>query len=147
MHKAERSEVVEGADRAACARARRCSWPTTAASTNSELAGFGSSCVKHGPKLSVVKNTLTRRGGRGRRSEGLLALLEGPTAIAFVTPRVTRSPSRRPSPTARGTRRSCPCAAGILSGQRDLADEIERLAKLPPLETLQAQLVGVIVAR
>src|SRR6478736_2404954 len=35
-------------------------------------------------RLSVVKNTLTRRAAEAAGTEGLLALLEGPSAIAFI---------------------------------------------------------------
>ena len=40
--------------------------------------------LKHGAKLTVVKNTLTRRAAEAAGADALLALLEGPTAIAFV---------------------------------------------------------------
>jgi len=53
--------------------------------TNSQLAGLRVKLIEHGAKLSVVKNTLTRRAASAAGSEALLALLEGPTAIAFVT--------------------------------------------------------------
>jgi large subunit ribosomal protein L10 len=37
-----------------------------------------------GASFSVVKNTLTRLAARGAGLDGALALLEGPTAIAFI---------------------------------------------------------------
>src|SRR5262252_10580490 len=40
--------------------------------------------LEHGARLSVVKNTLTRRAAEAAGAEALLALLEGPTAIAFL---------------------------------------------------------------
>src|SRR5215467_11013265 len=40
--------------------------------------------LEHGARLSVVKNTLTRRAAEAAGVTALLALLEGPTAIAFV---------------------------------------------------------------
>src|SRR5215468_10170512 len=40
--------------------------------------------IEHGARLSVVKNTLTRRAAEAAGADALLALLEGPTAIAFI---------------------------------------------------------------
>ena len=40
--------------------------------------------LKHGAKFTVVKNTLTRRAAEAAGADTLLALLEGPTAIAFL---------------------------------------------------------------
>ena len=76
----------------------------------------------------------------------MLALLEGPTAIAFVTSDGDPvAVAKALSDTARDTK-ILALRGGVLSGNSITADEIERLAKLPPLDVLQAQLVGVIVA-
>src|SRR5512146_890688 len=40
--------------------------------------------VEHGAQFTVVKNTLTRRAAEAAGAEALLALLEGPSAIAFI---------------------------------------------------------------
>src|SRR5215212_4461433 len=40
--------------------------------------------IEHGAKLSVVKNTLTRRAAEAAGVDALMALLEGPSAIAFI---------------------------------------------------------------
>ena len=114
--------------------------------TNSELAVLRVRLTSHGAKLSVVKNTLTRRAADAAGTEQLLALLEGPTAIAFVT--ADGDPvavAKALSDTARDTK-ILTLRGGVLSGNPITADEIERLAKLPPVDILQAQLVGVIVA-
>src|SRR5207248_8571464 len=52
--------------------------------TMTEIDGLRGELLKHGARLSVVKNTLTRRAAEAAGVEGLLALLEGPTAIAFI---------------------------------------------------------------
>src|SRR4029453_9980114 len=38
----------------------------------------------HGARFTVVKNTLTRRAAEEAGADALLALLDGPTAIAFL---------------------------------------------------------------
>src|SRR6201997_248884 len=40
--------------------------------------------IENGARLTVVKNTLTRRAAEAAGADVLLALLEGPTAIAFI---------------------------------------------------------------
>src|SRR6059058_6603675 len=40
--------------------------------------------VEHGAQFTVVKNTLTRRAAEAAGADALLALLEGPSAIAFL---------------------------------------------------------------
>ena len=40
--------------------------------------------LENGARLSVVKNTLTRRAAQAAGADALLALLEGPSAIAFI---------------------------------------------------------------
>src|SRR5712664_1706672 len=40
--------------------------------------------LEHGAKFTVVKNTLTRRAAEAAGAEALLALREGPSAIAFI---------------------------------------------------------------
>src|ERR687889_470282 len=52
--------------------------------TNSEIDGLRSKLIEHGARFAVVKNTLTRRAAEAAGAEALLALLQGPSAIAFV---------------------------------------------------------------
>ena len=114
--------------------------------TNSQLAGLRIELINHGAKLTVVKNTLTRRAAESAGANALLALLDGPTAIAFVE--ADGNPvgvAKALSDAARDTK-ILTLRGGILSGNPITGEEIQRLAKLPPLDVLQAQLVGVIVA-
>ena len=52
--------------------------------TNSEIDGLRTKLIEHGARFAVVKNTLTRRAAEAAGADALLALLEGPSAIAFV---------------------------------------------------------------
>src|ERR687884_1096413 len=49
-----------------------------------EIDGLRGELLKHGARFTVVKNTLTRRAAEAAGVDALLALLEGPSAIAFV---------------------------------------------------------------
>jgi len=114
--------------------------------TNSQLASLRVELLKHGAKLTVVKNTLTRRAAEAAGADALLAMLEGPTAIAFVESDGNPvAVAKALSDAARDTK-ILALRGGVLSGNPISGEEIETLAKLPPLEVLQAQLVGVIVA-
>ena len=114
--------------------------------TNSQLAALRVELLKHGARFTVVKNTLTRRAAEAAGSDALLAMLEGPTAIAFVE--ADGDPvavAKALSDAARETK-ILALRGGVLSGSAITGEDIESLAKLPPLGVVQAQLVGVIVA-
>src|SRR3954470_1503313 len=52
--------------------------------TMPQIDGLRSRLLEHGARFSVVKNTLTRRAAEAAGADQLLALLEGPSAIAFI---------------------------------------------------------------
>jgi large subunit ribosomal protein L10 len=114
--------------------------------TNSQLASLRVELLKHGAKLTVVKNTLTRRAAEAAGADALLAMLEGPTAIAFVESDGNPVAVAKALSDAAKDTKILALRGGVLSGNPISGEEIETLAKLPPLEVLQAQLVGVIVA-
>lgn len=114
--------------------------------TNAQLAGVRSKLREHGASFTVVKNTLTRRAAEAAGAESLLALLEGPTAIAFV--QAEGDPvavAKALADTAKETK-VLALRGGVLSGKVMEAADVEELAKLPPVDQLKSQLVGVIVA-
>jgi large subunit ribosomal protein L10 len=114
--------------------------------TNAELVALRAKLRGSGAQLQVVKNTLTRRAAEEAGTESLLALLEGPTAIAFVeTDGDAVAVAKALSDTAK-ERKILALRGGIMSGRSITADDVEELAKLPAPEVVKSQLVGVIVA-
>src|SRR5262245_8282197 len=114
--------------------------------TNAELRGLRTKLRSSGAELAVVKNTLTRRAAQEAGTEALLALLEGPTAIAFVeTDGDPVAVAKALADSAKDTK-VLARRGGRLSGQALAAAEVEELAKLPAPEVVKSQLVGVIVA-
>ncbi len=114
--------------------------------TNAQLAELRGKLRGSGARLQVVKNTLTRRAAEEAGAEALLALLEGPTAIAFVG--ADGDPvavAKALSDTANETK-VLALRGGTLSGRPMSGDEVEALAKLPAPDVIKSQLVGVIVA-
>jgi large subunit ribosomal protein L10 len=114
--------------------------------TNADLVELRAKVRGSGGRLQVVKNTLTRRAAEEAGTESLLALLEGPTAIAFVeTEGDPVAVAKALADTAKDTK-VLTLRGGILSGRALTGDDVEELAKLPAPEIVKSQLVGVIVA-
>jgi large subunit ribosomal protein L10 len=114
--------------------------------TNAEIDGLRSKLIEHGARFSVVKNTLTRRAAEAAGAEALLALLEGPSAIAFVESDGDPAAVAKALRDAATSTKVLAIRGGVLEGVAMSADEVESLAKLPPADVLRAQLVGAIVS-
>jgi large subunit ribosomal protein L10 len=114
--------------------------------TNSELNGLRGELLKHGARFSVVKNTLTRRAAEEAGADGLLALLEGPTAIAFLETDGDPVAVAKALRDAARVTRVLAVRGGVLEGRPITPDEVESLATLPPLDVLRGQVLGTITA-
>jgi len=114
--------------------------------TNAQLASLRSELLQHGAKLSVVKNTLTRRAAEAAGADALLAMLEGPTAIAFVEAEGNPAAVAKALSNAAKETKLLVLRGGVMTGQTMSGADVETLAKLPPLDVLKSQLVGVIIA-
>src|SRR5215207_7603633 len=114
--------------------------------TNAEIDGLRSKLIEHGARFAVVKNTLTRRAAEAAGADALLALLEGPSAIAFVEADGDPVAVAKALQTAATSTRILAIRGGVLEGVAMSAEEVENLAKLPPADVLRAQLVGAIVS-
>ena len=114
--------------------------------TNDEIDGLRTKLLEHGARFAVVKNTLTRRAAEAAGADALLALLEGPSAIAFVESGGDPVAVAKALREAATSTKILAIRGGILEGAAMSADEVENLAKLPPADVLRAQLVGAIVS-
>src|SRR5205814_3246995 len=102
--------------------------------------------LENGAKLSVVKNTLTRRAAEAAGADALLALLEGPTAIAFIEADGDMvAVAKALADSARETR-VLEIRGGIMQGRTISGSDVEELAKLPPLDVLRGQVLGAVIA-
>jgi len=102
--------------------------------------------LEHGARFSVVKNTLTRRAAEAVGSDVLLALLEGPTAIAFLESGGDPVAVAKALVDAARETRVLEVRGGMLEGRPVQPEEIESLAKLPPLDVLRGQVLGAVTA-
>ena len=102
--------------------------------------------IEHGARLSVVKNTLTRRAAEAAGADALLALLEGPSAIAFIEADGDAvAVAKALADTARETK-VLEIRGGIMQGRIVSGSDIVELSKLPPLDVLRGQVLGAIIA-
>jgi large subunit ribosomal protein L10 len=114
--------------------------------TNKQLEALRDQLLPLGARFRIVKNTLTRRAAEQAGAEALLVMLEGPTAIAFI------ESSGDPAAVAKALAATAKethvlvLRGGILEGKQLSAEEVERLATLPPMDVLRGELVGAIVA-
>ena len=110
----------------------------------SELDDVRTKLLEHGARFSVVKNSLTKRAAEDAGLETLTALLDGPTAIAFVGEGDMAAVAKTLNDTARRTR-ILEIKGGILQGAPMDAAQVVELASLPPADVLQGQVLGAIV--
>jgi large subunit ribosomal protein L10 len=110
----------------------------------SEIDGVRTELLKHGARFSVVKNTLTKRAAEEAGVTSLIELLEGPTAIAFVIDGDMVAVAKSLNDTARQTK-VLTLKGGILQGEPVGAEEVVRLASLPPANVLQGQVLRAVV--
>jgi large subunit ribosomal protein L10 len=114
--------------------------------TNAEIDALRGQLLEQGARFSVVKNTLTRRAAEAAGVDTLLAMLEGPTAIAFLeSGGDPAAVAKALADTAKATR-VLAIKGGLLEGRPVSAEEVEALAKLPPADVVRAQLLGAITA-
>ena len=114
--------------------------------TNSELEELRASCGRTGRGFTVVKNTLTRRAAEAAGADALLDAAGGADGDRL------RRGRGRPGGGGQGAlRHRAPdedhdAPRRRAAGRGDDGRQVETLAKLPPLDVLRGQLVGVIIA-
>ena len=114
--------------------------------TMTEIDDLRGTLLEAGARFSVVKNTLTRRAAEAAGHEQLLTLLEGPTAIAFLESEGDPVAVAKALSEAARTTRILAIKGGVMQGRAITPDDVESLAKLPPIETLRGQVVGAVTA-
>jgi large subunit ribosomal protein L10 len=114
--------------------------------TMPQIDALRSRLIENGAKFTVVKNTLTRRAAEAAGADALLALLEGPSAIAFVEADGDAvAVAKALADSARDTK-VLAIRGGVMQGRVITGDDVDALAKLPPLDALRGQVIGAIIA-
>ena len=112
--------------------------------TMTEIDALRGELLRHGARFSVVKNTLTRRAAEEAGVDALLALLEGPSAIAFLESEGDPVAVAKALGDVARTTRVLAVRGGILEGSPVTPEDVSNLATLPPADVLRAQLVGAL---
>ncbi len=111
-----------------------------------EIDDLRTKLIEHGARFSVVKNTLTRRAAEAAGAEALLAMLEGPTAIAFIEADGDLVAVAKALADSARTTKVLQIRGGLLDGAPIGEEQIKSLATLPPTDVLRGQVLGAITA-
>jgi large subunit ribosomal protein L10 len=114
--------------------------------TMPEIDELRSRLLEAGARFTVVKNTLTRRAAEAAGKEDVLELIDGPTAIAFLEAEGDPVAVAKVLSETSRAHDVLVIRGGVLEGALVGDAEIKRLATLPPVDVLRAQLAGAVVA-
>jgi large subunit ribosomal protein L10 len=114
--------------------------------TMSEIDELRTKLLESGARFSVVKNTLTRLAAEQAGVKALLELIEGPTAIAFIDAGGDPAAAAKVLNDTARANDVLVIRGGLLEGSAVSDAEIKRLATLPPMDVLRAQLAGAVSA-
>ena len=110
--------------------------------TVAEITALRRSLAEDGTRFSVIKNTLMRRAAADAKLQEIEPLLEGPTAVAFVSgdpvaaaKRVVDAAKRFPTLVLKG---------GYMDGRVLSADEAKALADLESREAMLSKIAGML---
>jgi large subunit ribosomal protein L10 len=109
-----------------------------------QAADLRSRLIEIDANLRVVKNTLTERAADKAGAEVLKQYLDGPTAFTFV-----KGDPVLAAKALAGFRREAQLPefkGGVMDGKELTVADIEALSKLPSLEVMHGQLVGMIAS-
>ena len=111
-----------------------------------QVAELRTKLTDAGARFRVVKNTLTQLSADQAGAEGLKEMLEGPTAFTFVS--ADGDVALAAKALAQFNRQYDVLAfkGGVMAGQPLSAEQVGDIARLPALEVLHGQLVGVIAS-
>jgi large subunit ribosomal protein L10 len=114
--------------------------------TMPQIDQLRSKLLEQGVRFTVVKNTLTRRAAEQAGANALLALLEGPTAIAFLESGGDPVAVAKALQDAARETQAIAVRGGVLEGKAITSEDVAELAKLPPVEMLRGQVLGAITS-
>ena len=114
--------------------------------TVKEVDDLRTKLIEHGAGFTVVKNSLTRRAAEAAGADALLALLDGPTAIAFLEEDGDPVAVAKALAESAKSTKILAVRGGMMQGRTITADDVEELAKLPPADVLRGQVLGAVTA-
>lgn len=109
-----------------------------------QAAELRAKLAQAGATFRVVKNRLTLRAADKAGAGSLKELLEGPTAFTFVRGDVALA--AKALAVFRREHEVLAFKGGTMAGEPLSVEQIETLSRLPPLDALRGQLVGMLAA-
>ena len=111
-----------------------------------QAAELRAKLIEAGSRFSVVKNTLTERAVDEVGADTLKGFLEGPTAFTFVSAEGDVAMAAKALSQFRRANDVLEFKGGIMGGEPLSIEQIESIARLPALEVLHGQVVGVLAS-
>jgi len=111
-----------------------------------QAAELRSKLIEAGARFSVVKNTLTERAVDDVGADTLKEFLEGPTAFTFVSAEGDVALAAKALSQFRRANEVLEFKGGIMGGDPLSIEQIESIARLPALDVLHGQVVGVLAS-
>ena len=111
-----------------------------------QAAELRSKLIEAGARFSVVKNTLTERAVDDVGADTLKEYLQGPTAFTFVSAEGDVAMAAKALSQFRRANDVLEFKGGIMSGEPLSIEQIESIARLPALDVLHGQMVGVLAS-
>jgi large subunit ribosomal protein L10 len=111
-----------------------------------QAAELRSKLIEAGARFSVVKNTLTERAVDDVGADTLKEFLEGPTAFTFVPAEGDVAMAAKALSQFRRANEVLEFKGGIMGGDPLSIEQIESIARLPALDVLHGQVVGVLAS-
>jgi large subunit ribosomal protein L10 len=102
--------------------------------------------LEQGAGFTVVKNSLTRRAAEAAGAGALLALLDGPSAIAFLEAGGDPVAVAKALADSARTTKILAVRGGVMQGRTITAEDVEELAKLPPVDILRSQVLAAVTS-
>jgi large subunit ribosomal protein L10 len=99
-----------------------------------------------GARFRIVKNTLTQLSADKAGAESLKELLEGPTAFTFVSAEGDVALAAKALAQFRRETELLEFKGGVMGGDVLTVEQLIELSRLPALDVLHGQLVGVIAS-
>jgi len=112
-----------------------------------QAAELRTKLIEVGARFSIVKNTLTERAVDDVGADTLKELLEGPTAFTFVSAEGGDvAMAAKALSQFRRANDVLEFKGGIMGGEALSIEQIESIARLPALDVLHGQMVGVLAS-
>src|SRR5687768_17069894 len=111
-----------------------------------QAAELRTKLIEAGARFSVVKNTLTERAVDDVGADTLKEYLEGPTAFTFVAAEGDVAMAAKALSQFRRANEVLEFKGGIMNGEPLSIEQIESIAKLPAVDVLHGQMVGMLAS-